>query len=190
MTQDVDQSLASHTISFEQVITGYESNYRIYGVTMTVRDVTTNTVVAENTSLAKDLYYGFHNRYSLIPDSRRCTYPEENNYVGAWLTSLIQERDPLRNVPYDGYDNRRRPELIRWAESCNPPRLENQFIGGDENASGRIVSIDEAARIIEIEPHDRYLYPELTNTTIYVPRGIAYTPQGGELSLDDVPVGE
>lgn len=190
VTQDVNQSLASHTISFEQVITGYEDSYKIYGVTMTVRDVATNTVIAENTSIAKDLYNGFHNRYSLIPDSRRCTYPEENNFVGAWLTSLVQERDPLRNVPYDGYDNGKRPELIRWAERCSPAGPENQFTGVDENASGRIVSIDQKAKIIEIEPHNKYLYPEASNITFHVPSGITYTVQGGELSLDELPVGE
>lgn len=194
ITQDVDQSIASHSISFEQAPTGYEHSYKIYGVTMTVRDVATNTIVAQNTGIAKDLYNGFHSRYSLIPDSRRCTYPEENNYVGAWLTSLIKERDPLRNVPYDGFDDgkRPRPEQIRWAHTCTLPQKkpDTTFYGVDENASGRIVSINSIDRLIKVKPYDGPSRPKTGNVTIHVPSGIAYTLQGGELSLDEIPTGE
>jgi hypothetical protein len=187
ITQDVDRPIASHAISFDQVRTGYEGDFGIYGVTMTVRDVATNMVVAENTGVAKgeDRYYDSENQNKVFAGIERCAYPIEANYVGAWLASLAKERDPLRNVPYEGYDDKTyiKSEQVRWANACAMPVPENKFYGAYPNAKGQISSIDMKAKTIEIGPANKY------GLMVHVPSGIAYAKYGGKLGLDEIPIG-
>lgn len=110
---------ASHGIVFTQIPTEHENEYSIFGVEISVIDLATNKVVARNVGLARDTYLGAHNKFSLIPDSSRCGYPEEDNFVGGWLVSLARP-NPVGSInPYDGYTKRVKvtDENRHWADS-------------------------------------------------------------------------
>lgn len=118
-TVDASDLRASHGIVFTQIPTGHENQYSIFGVEISVIDLTTNKVIARNVGLVSDTYLGAHNRFSLIPNSNRCGYPVEENFVGSWLVSLARP-NPVGSIdPYDGYTKRVMvtDENRHWADS-------------------------------------------------------------------------
>lgn len=122
VTEDASESVASHEIVFEQVKTGYERKYAIYGVSISVTDLSSKAIVAMNVGFTHDLYWGAHNHYRLLPRGHRCGYPEEENFVGTWLASLVRSPASGTASPYDPY--RPRPVVIdevrHWSGKTTP----------------------------------------------------------------------
>lgn len=101
--QDANDVQASHGLVLEQVPTGYEQQYSIFGVQINVIELATNQLVAQNIGFIHDIYWGAHNAYSLFPGplQNRCGYIGEKKYVGGgnappnyvatWLLSLPKD---------------------------------------------------------------------------------------------------
>lgn len=103
---DAVDLVASHGMVFTQIPTQHEDRYSIYAVEIGVIELATGKVVARNVGLVQDTYLGAHNRFALLPDSRRCGYPIEENFVGSWLLSLTRPHPAGATDPYDGFSKR------------------------------------------------------------------------------------
>ncbi|MDA8522941.1 hypothetical protein [Acidovorax sp. NCPPB 4044] len=120
---DAVDLVASHGIVFTQIPTQHEDRYSIYAVEIRIIELATGKVIARNVGLVKDIYLGAHNRFALLPDSGRCGYPVEENFVGSWLLSLIRPHPAGSTDPYDGFAKRQpvTDENRHWSSRSRRP---------------------------------------------------------------------
>ena len=186
VTVETNEAVASHGLLFEQISTGYEKEYTLYGVSISVIDLATKQVVAENIGFRRDVYWGAHNHYRLIPYGIRCGYPEEDNYVGAWLSSLIRKPAPETINPYDGFTRRKVviDEDRHWSDKCSSPTVREQWPNSEGNLIGKIVSRDQDVLNIR-----RFNTREIVSIRISSDSRV-YAYSGRSISLSDLLVGE
>lgn len=186
VTMDAHELVASHGLVFEQVATGHEKDFTIYGVSISVVDLASNMVVAKNVGFTRDQYWGVHNHYSLLPRGDRCGYPDEDNYVGVWLSSLVRKPIPGATNHYDGFS--RRPEVVdedmHWSSRCSSPTIVEKWPKSRGDLGGEIVSFDNDVLVVMRGNTSDVV-------SVRVPReSRVYRYHGGRLNIDELLVGE